>query len=505
MLENIKKSYQANNTQFIITNNEGVVIDSDNTLFTIEINSFLSNIHPFFENFVDIIGQDNLNFSCVHLKTNNTEVICDISTSFLSEDKYLIIITDFSKHYQSFQSLAQSRNETAIEKEVLAINNQVLKEKENFKNKFIANFSHEIKSPITSIIAFSELLNKSKLKDEQREYLDVIRSSSQHLKSIINDILDISKIETGKLTILIERFNFKNLINQVIAEYSVKCSDKKLEFVYEIDSNLPEYIESDKTRIRQIIKNLLDNALKFTKEGSISLYIKALYKRAGKLTFSIEIKDTGIGIEESEQERIFNRFNRVESLKNVEGVGLGLAIVREMVNLLNGNLTLKSKPNLGSSFTLEFKAKYPLVELDTEKKKKISKAKTLKKNQTKHRLLLVDDNNDHQLSIFKILAQSNQYFLDIVNNGFEAIESLKKNHYDLILMDFKMPLLNGLDTTKAIKNLSDKRKSSIPVILVTGNLIDSNLLQQKDVLFLDIIEKPFEEETLLNAIERAVK
>lgn len=507
MLERIKQSYQANNTQFIIVNKKGFVLESDHTLFTAKTNSLLSSFHPFFEHITDIIDQDQLNFSCVHLKTDRKEFICDINISHLEKNTFLIIITDFSQHYQSFQSLAQSRNENAIEKEILSISNQVLKEKEIFKDQFIANFSHEIKSPITSIITFAKLLKKSKLNDEQREYLDVISSSGQHLKSIINDILDISKIETGKLTLLIECFNFKNLINQVIAEYSLKCSDKNLTFINHIDNDLPEYIESDKTRMRQIIKNLLDNAIKFTKKGSISFTIKTQNKRAGKISFSIEIADTGMGIEKIHQENIFARFNRLENIQNIEGVGLGLSIVKEMTQLLEGDISLKSEPNIGSTFTINLKAKYPLIDNESllDKKKKTSKAKALKRKKSKHQILLVDDNNDHQLSIFKILAQSNQYFLDIVNNGFEAIESVKKNHYDLILMDYKMPLLNGLDATRALKNLSDKKKNTIPIILVTGNLINQRVLLQKEALFIDIVEKPFEEETLLNAIEKAVK
>lgn len=504
MLEIIKKNYQENNTQFIIFNQDGVIIDSDNNLFNSNKGDIISEIHPFFENITDVINADGLNFSCVHLDIQKKELICDINISIVKEGINLIIVTDFSKHYKSFQSLAQSRNETAIQSEILALNNEILKEKEAFKNKFIANFSHEIKSPITSIIAFSELLNKSKLKDEQKEYLDVVRSSSLHLKSIINDILDISKIETGKLSILVEQFNFKKLLEQVSSEYKLKCSNKNLSFQIAIDDDLPTYIETDKTRLRQIIKNLLDNAIKFTEEGEVKLNIKTLYKRAGKISFSILVQDTGIGIKTEDQEKIFNRFNRLESAKNTDGVGLGLTIVKEMVQLLKGELLFESKPNIGTAFTINVKANYPLLE-QSEKVKTISKAKALKKNKTKHQILIVDDNDTHQLSIFKLLAQTNNYFLDIVNNGFEAIEAVKKNHYDIILMDYKMPLLDGLEATKAIKNLSDKKKNNVPVILVTGKLIDDYILQQKGTYFVDILEKPFNEETLINTIENCFK
>lgn len=504
MLDQIKKSYRSNNTQFIIIDKEGIVQESDQTLLEVKSNSPISELHPFFENIIQVLNEEGLTFSCVHLESQNQELICDISISNLEKNNFLIIITDFSKHYKSFQSLAQSRNENAIQKEILTINNQLLKEKEEFKNKFIANFSHEIKSPITSILAFSELLNNTKLKEEQQEYLDVIQSSGHHLKSIINDILDISKVETGKLDLLIEQFNFHKLLEQLTSEYTVKSHEKGLNFKVDIDSKIPEYIVSDKTRIRQIIKNLIDNAIKFTEKGTVSLSIKEQYKRAGKVGFSIIISDTGSGIKKEDQDKIFKRFNRLENAINVDGVGLGLTIVKEMVNLLEGSLYFESQPNKGTSFTINLKANYPVIGSDSTKKT-ISKSKTLKKNKDKHQILLVEDNDAHQLSIFKFLAQTNNYFLDIVNNGFEAIESVKKNHYDLILMDYKMPLLNGLDAAKAIKNLSDKKKNIIPIILITGNLINSELEEYKGSIFTDLIEKPFDQETLISTIENTVK
>lgn len=503
-LIDLKSSYQSQNTQFVTFNKNGTIIESDDVLFSISSGIGIFEVHPFFESIIgSSVINDNLSFSCVHLNIENDVFICDIDIKKIDSNLYLLTITDFSKHYESFQSLAQSRNETAIQSELLELSHELLKEKETFKNKFIANFSHEIKSPITSMIAFTNLLKKSKLSGEQKEYLDVISSSSYHLKSMINDILDISKIETGKLEINIERFNFNQLIEQIDSEYQLKCTNRRLGFKLIVDKTIPEYIESDKTRIRQIIKNLLDNAIKFTPSGSVSLEIKNSYKRAQNITLSFIVTDTGIGIKKEDHDKIFKSFNRLKSAENIDGVGLGLTIVKEIIELMNGSLHIESSINKGSTFTATVKAKFPLIQ--KYDKPKVEKKSSYKQKKVKHQILLVEDNDIDQLTIFKILAKSNYFFLDIVSNGFEAVEAVKKTHYDAILVDYRMPLINGVETAKAIRGLSDKKKNNVPIILVTGKLITDELLAKKGPVFSDIIEKPFEEETLINTIQNCLK
>ncbi len=501
MLETIKKKHQNSNTQFLIFNQNGVIVESDNTLLEAKKGENISELHPFFENIISTIDSEELNFSCVHLSSHKRDLTCDISISKLEKNTYLITLTDFSKHYESFQSLAQSRNETAIASEILVIKNKVLKEKEAFKDKFINNFSHEIISPITSIIAFANLMKNSNLNNEQKEYLEVMTSSSHHLKSMINDVLDISKLGIGKLEVNEEQFNLSKLLSQIESEYHHKCAQKQLDFKLAVDEKVPTYIESDKTKIRQLIKNLLDNAIKFTKTGTISLSIKTVFTRAQRITLAIIVEDTGVGIKKEDQEKIFIRFNRLENAKDIEGVGLGLSIVKEITELLGGTINLKSDYKKGSCITVNIKAKYPVTqELESYKNSK----KLFQKNKQKHQLLIVEDNELHQLTIFKILAKTNNYFLDIVSNGSEALEALNKTSYDLILMDYKMPLLNGLEAAKVIRNLSDKRRNSIPIIIATGAHVDAELISQRGKDINDIITKPFDEELFIEAIENCL-
>jgi len=501
MLETIKKNFQNSNTQFILFNELGVIIDSDNTLINATSGKNISELHPFFENLATSLTRDDLNFSCVHLSNSGQELICDINISLAEENTYLITLTDFSKHYHSFQSLAQSRNETAINAEVLAVKNKILIEKEAFKDKFINNFSHEITSPITSIIAFANLLKSSNLNSEQKEYLEVMTASSLHLKSMINDVLDISKLGIGKLEINNEEFNLNKLLTQIESEYKYKCAEKQLDFNLFIDEKVPTYIESDKTKIRQLIKNLLDNALKFTTTGSIKLKIETVFIRAQKITLAIIIEDTGIGIKKDDQEDVFIRFKRLGSSKNIEGVGLGLSIVKELTELLGGTIKLSSEYKKGCRFTINLKAKFPI----TQKVVKDKKAKKLfQKNKQKHQVLVVEDNELHQLTIFKILAKTNNYYLDIVSNGTEALEAINNTIYDVILMDYKMPLLNGLETAKVIRNLTDKRRKKTPIIISTGAHINTEILSQKGKDINDIITKPFDEQLFIETIENCL-
>ena len=177
--------------------------------------------------------------------------------------------------------------------------------------------------------------------------------------------------------------------------------------------------------------------------------------------------------------------------------------MKEIVELLNSDISFESKPNVGSSFTITLKTKQTIIQ--EEKPSYKSKSSLLKKKRRKYNILLVEDNDLHQLSIFKILAQTNKYYLDIVNNGLEAVETIKKNFYDLVLMDHQMPFLDGLDTAKAIRGLMDKKKSNVPIVMVTGKLIKTDFLKDNKPFIDDIIEKPFDEETLINTIQNSLK
>jgi len=494
-LKDLKLSYQKKNTQFIIVDNKGKVLESDHTLFSLTDLPKIETIHPFFLS-IDLKIKNK--FTCVHLNILNKTLICDIEIKPIEDDNTLLILSDFSEHYNSFQSLAQSRNENAISTEVISKDNTLLKEKDTFKNKFISNFSHETISPLMSIMTFVNALKKTKLTKEQGDYINVISNSSYHLKAMINDVLDLSKIETGNLEINNIRFSLKKLIKNIDTEFAHRCKQKGLLFNTIYDDTMPNYIVSDKTRIYQIIKNLLENALKYTDKGEISLKIKPIYRHARNLTFSIEVKDTGTGISKENQQNIFDRFMRLENAKKYQGAGLGLTIIKEILPLLNGTIDLESEKNLGTTFTVNLKTKTPLNQLSHKKGKRPIQDKT---NSNQLNLLIVDNNLADQLSIFKILASNKSFYLDIATNGKEAIDLVNTKTYDLILMDYNMPKLNGIKVSKSIKKIN----KNLSIILMTGSYISKDLSQYKGIYYDKILNKPFDEETLINSIYMCLK
>ena len=486
LLKELKATYQKDNTQFILVNKASVIAESDHVLFNVKPGTLLSNLHPFFLS-VDV--NEASKFACVHLDIKDVNLVCDIEIKNVDNNHTLIILIDFSAHYNSFQSLAQVRNETAITSEFLELKNKIILEKEAFKTKFITNFSHEVVSPIMSVLTFSDMLYKTPLSAQQKEYINVISASSNQLKYLVSDIIDLSKIENNTLEINNKRFSLKKLIRAIETEYKVKCKNKNLSFNVIYDSQMPNYVVSDKIRINQIIRNLLNNAVKFTTTGEVTITIKPIYKRARNITFSIVIKDSGIGFKKEEYNEIFNRFSRLENAQSFQGTGLGLAIVKEIVTLMNGTIEVESEPNQGTEFTVNFRATTPLIKSTTK-----PKSVTL---ESQINILLVENNLTDQLSIFKILATQKSFFLDIANNADDAVKLVNNNTYNLVLMDYNLGKQNGITVSKKIKKIN----SNLPILIITGSYINETLLSYKNVYYNAILSKPFDSDTLIKSIE----
>lgn len=492
-LNELKTLHTQQNTQFLLINKKGIIIESDNVLFDCKKGVSLDSIHPFFINLTVNTNQADMKFSCVHLDIDESELICDIIIKKQDDDLLLLIITDFSHHYNSFQSLAQSRNETAISSEILEIDNYILSKKEEFKNTFISNFNHELVSPILSILTFTDFLSKTTLSSSQKDYLEIISSSAVTLKSMVNDIFDISKIETGNLEITNKRFSLKRLTKVIKSEYKHRCKAKNINLKIIYHENMPNYIVSDKLRLTQIITNLIDNAIKYTEIGSITLSIEAIYRRARNLTYTIKVIDTGVGIASSNYDFIFGRFNRLETSKLIPGNGLGLSICKDIVTAMQGEISVKSELNTGSIFTVTLRTTTPLKSPSEQK----PTFKITDKNAPKRELLLVEDSYSDQLSIFKILAATKNYYIDIATSGDEAIKLSDKKPYDLILMDYKLKSLDGFETSKRINKNSRK---NIPILIITGKKFEASLIKHYEPYFKSILHKPFDPETLIDYV-----
>lgn len=508
MLKEYKQNYAQSVNQYIIVDIEGQIQESDDVIFTNLVGKHISTIHPFFESLSSVLKEKNqdLVFSCIHLndEKNNTIITDIIVKTFDGKQLPLIVILDLTVHYNNYQTTAQVRNESIINSQILELKNDYLKEKEAFKNAFIANFSHELRDPLSGILTFSDILKKTGLNDEQHNYLKVLDSSTNYLKQLIEDILDISKIESGKTEIVVQPFNLPELLNEIAQVYKAKSEQKGLNFITEFNDNLPKIVGGDKVRLRQVLSNFLSNAIKFTEEGSITFKAVLNQTRARKANINFEVKDTGIGISKENQDAIFESFKQLNTSHKYKGSGLGLAIAKHFVELSGSTISVNSKLDKGSSFSTNLNFR-----LDPTYKLKKEKSISVKNNSgdKKYNILLVDDSEITQLSVLKILASKGNYFLDIVSQGKDVIPRVINfdSPIDLILLDIKLPDINGDEVAKQIRNLPEREHKKTPIIALTAKVFKEDLKHYKKAGINDVIKKPFNEEDLITVIQQNLK
>lgn len=494
MIEKFKSQYIKDKIQFIEISKDGKILDSDNNILKFTKGKSLFDYHPFFESiqyhFEEKEGSE-FNISCINLEIGSTSGIYDVIIHVLKTN-IIVSILDFTAHYKMSNTLSQEKNESIIQ-------SQILKEKEEFKNKFLANTSHELRTPLNSIMGFATILQRTELDVSQLHYIDIIKQSGEHLRNLIDDILDISKIEMGRLKIHGNRFDFDKIIEYLLDTYTVKSKTNNISFEIKKDKNIPQFLVGDKIRLTQILSNLLDNAFKFTHQGSIVLNIKLLERKSKNLKLEFTVSDTGIGIQEDKLESIFDSFIQTHNVNTYGGTGLGLSIVKSLVHLMHGSIQVDSKIGHGTTFkckiNFEFSANQKEESPIEIKPKNISEGK-------KYNILIADDLDSNQLLLMKILADYGKYFVDIVGNGDQVIARLHQNNYDLILMDLKMPKMDGYETTRFIRKSDVEEFKDIPIIALTANVSPLEKEVCLGIGMNDYIAKPFEEKELIRKINK---
>jgi len=384
---------------------------------------------------------------------------------------------------------AQSKAETAT---------RIAEDAVKSKQQFLSNMSHEIRTPMNAIIGFTKVVLKTDLSPKQREYLTAIKISGDALIVLINDILDLAKVDAGKMTFEQTPFKMAASISAMLHLFEPKIQEKNLQLIKEYDTNIPEVLLGDPVRLHQIILNLVSNAVKFTSKGEIKVSVNLLSEDEEKVTIEFIIADTGMGITENKLEKIFENFQQASSgtSRLYGGTGLGLAIVKQLVEPQGGRISVKSKVDEGSefSFTLSFRKTTAeaetvseLIELDTE-------IKSIK-------ILVVEDIPLNQL-LMKTLLDDFNFECDIAANGLIAIEKIQTKSYDLVLMDLQMPEMNGFEATEYIRK---KMESQIPIIALTADVTTVDLAKCKAVGMNDYIAKPVDERLLYSKIVGLIK
>lgn len=408
--------------------------------------------------------------------------------------------------YKFETEIAQKRaNEAALEAKAAA-------EKANqAKSKFLSHTSHEIRGPTNAIKGFTELLLNTRLTAKQEGYVKKIIISTDTLSNLINDILDLSRVESGKLPFDKRDFSIRETIKYVMDSQAIKAKEKNIKLDSIINPGVPGYIKGDPLRVWQIINNLVGNAVKFTNEGYCQVEVQCKQLKGefsegqDKVTLVFSVKDTGIGIPENKKKTIFESFEQADTLhtKKFGGAGLGLAISEQLAGRMGGKIEVDSKPGEGSTFT--FTADFEIGEEPEQIKfKKDADAKDKKIGPL--RILLVDDSEDNQELLTKLLRMYVPHDIKCASNGKEAIKFLKQKHFDLILMDVTMPVMDGIEATKYIRNSqTNEINSRIPIIAMTGNTSKEDRECYLEVGMNDYISKPFYSNELYSVIQRVVQ
>jgi len=356
------------------------------------------------------------------------------------------------------------------------------------KNDFLNNLSHEIRTPLNAIIGFVDLLLETKLSNEQKDQLETVRNSGKTLLYLVNDVLDFAKLESNKLSLEEIPFDLHKTLNEVVKLLKVKADEKNISLDLDINKNTPTHILGDPVRIMQILLNLIGNSIKFTNEGFVVLSVKQINETKETSEISFEIKDTGIGIAANKINKMFDVFTQAkkDTARIHGGTGLGLAIVKKLVTLFNGKINVTSKYGKGSTFTITIPFKKDTKNIiDKVKEQPIVEYKPLKLN-----VLLVEDNKTNQL-LAKTRLERWECKVDVANNGIEGVKKAQQSFYDIILMDIQMPLMDGFEATRIIKNEISERVSKTPVIAMTAFTSNDDFKKAVKAGVNDYVFKPF--------------
>ncbi|MCR5886581.1 PAS domain S-box protein [Hymenobacter sp. J193] len=367
------------------------------------------------------------------------------------------------------------------------------------KQQFLSNMSHEIRTPMNAIIGFTKVVLKTELTDKQREYLTAIKLSGDTLIVLINDILDLAKVDAGRMTFEKIPFKLASSVTAMVHLFETKIQEKNLELVMDYDTKIPDVLVGDPVRLHQVILNLVSNAVKFTSEGTITVGVRMLVQDKEKVILEFAVTDTGIGIEESKLDTVFDDFQQATSgtSRLYGGTGLGLAIVKNLVEPQGGTINVKSKVGVGSMFSFILSFAKTLEKASADINLNIEREEGFKNV----KILVVEDIALNQL-LMKTLLEDFGFEMEVAGNGKIALEKLRTTRYDIVLMDLQMPVMNGFEATEYIRN---ELRLNVPIIALTADVTTVDVEKCKAVGMNDYISKPIDDKLLYSKIIKYLK
>jgi len=437
-------------------------------------------------------------FFRIYRPDGSTRHVEYIAKAHVIPHQHLSILRDITERNQAELTLRTSEDRLRLTVEELRVAKNAAENANRAKSQFIANISHEVRTPINGMLGAAELLKRTALSSEQKEYAAIMEDSGDTLMSLVNELLDFSRIEAGKLKLEIKHFDLITILHKVVNSFGKRIRNKRLKVSLKMPPEMPRLLRGDPLRLRQILANLIGNAVKFTDHGEIIISVVTQENDAAHATVRFAVQDTGPGIPENQQRLLFKPFSQIDSSTRREhgGTGLGLAISKQLTEQMGGSIGLKSVPDQGSTFWFSLTFDKPLTERRSPSRlaqanPKMAVVLPTSSQLRNPRILVAEDNRINQIVVVRQL-QKLGYAADTVANGYEVLKALRHHAFDLILMDCQMPRMDGYEATKAIRRRHARQpvKEHIPIIAMTAHAMEDDRRKCLAAGMDDYITKP---------------